>query len=346
MVLKISRYLFNLSMGLCIRLKPDNDENLSPRFRIIPLGKVLPRMIKTAGHGEYEYVLLEDVVSMFVHHFFPGDTVLECIPFRVTRNADFEIEESSVENIMEEMEEIIDARNLGKCVRLEMGSQVSEQTKEFLKNALSVTDDEIYLQAGPFELSSYMRFSGLSGFSHLKDTSWSPQQSSMINPHQSMFEELKHDVVLVHPYESFDPVVRLLKEAADDPDVLAIKQTLYRTSRDSPVVEALVRASENGKYVTAVVEIKARFDEARNIDWAKRLEQAGVFVLYGVKGLKTHAKCCTIIRREPDGIKRYVHFGTGNYNEVTSRLYTDISFMSSSDDLGEDAVNFFQYNYR
>ncbi|MCA9163761.1 MAG: polyphosphate kinase 1, partial [Planctomycetales bacterium] len=195
---------------------------------------------------------------------------------------------------------------------------------------------------GPLDLSSFMRISGLQGFDHLRDEAWPPQPSPDVDPTRSMFDIIRErDVLLSHPYESFEPIVRLLEEAANDPDVLAIKQILYRTSRDSPIVAALMRAAQRGKHVTVIVELKARFDEQRNIGWAKTLEQEGVQVVYGVKGLKTHAKLCIVVRREPHGIQRYMHFGTGNYNEATARLYGDISYMTCNDDFGADASSFF-----
>ena len=188
-----------------------------------------------------------------------------------------------------------------------------------------------------------MRLSGLPGFDHLRYEPWPPQPSPARRPagRACSTRSPDHDVLLCHPYESFEPVVRLVEEAADDPDVLAIKQILYRTSRNSPIVAALQRAAEKGKYVTAIVELKARFDEARNIEWARNLEAAGVQVIYGVKGLKTHAKICIIVRREPHGIRRYVHFGTGNYNEITARLYSDVSLLTCNEELARDAISFF-----
>jgi polyphosphate kinase len=187
-----------------------------------------------------------------------------------------------------------------------------------------------------------MRMADLDGFDNLKYESWPPRISPDVDLGAGMFNIIaRKDLLLIHPYESFEPVVRLIEEAADDPDVLAIKQTLYRTSRNSPIVAALERAAGRGKYVTAVIELKARFDEARNIEWARNLERAGVQVIYGVKGLKTHAKLCIIVRREPHGVVRYVHFGTGNFNEITARIYSDVSLMTSNDEFGADAIDFF-----
>jgi polyphosphate kinase len=227
-------------------------------------------------------------------------------------------------------------------VRLEIAAQADAETVAFLRQALGVDEGEIYALPGPLDLAGFMRLSDLQGFDNLKYEPWPPRISPDVDLGAGMFNVLaRRDILLLHPYDSFEPVVRLLEEAAEDPDVLAIKQTLYRTSRNSPIVAALERAAERGKYVTAVIELRARFDEARNIEWARNLERAGVQVIYGVKGLKTHAKICIIVRREPYGIVRYVHFGTGNYNEITARLYSDVSLMTANEEVGADAISFF-----
>jgi polyphosphate kinase len=211
-----------------------------------------------------------------------------------------------------------------------------------LTEALEVGAADLFQTTAPLDLAAFMQLTDLAGFDSLKYEPWPPQRSAEIEQGAKMFEVLgRGDVLLYHPYESFDPVLRLIEEAAADPDVLAIKQILYRTSRKSPIVAALARAAQRGKYVTVIVELKARFDEARNIEWARSLEEHGVQVIYGVKGLKTHAKTCIIVRREPHGVIRYVHFGTGNYNEITARLYSDASLLTASEELGADAVTFF-----
>ncbi len=203
-------------------------------------------------------------------------------------------------------------------------------------------DEDIFLAPGPVDLSAFMPLTDRAGFDSLKYAPWPPQPSPDVEPGISMFEQLsQRDILLVHPYQSFEPVLRLIEEAAADPDVLAIKQILYRTSRTSPIVAALAKAAQRGKYVTVIVELKARFDEARNIEWARNLEEAGVQVIFGVKKLKTHAKLCVIVRREPQGIQRYCHFGTGNYNELTAKIYSDVSLLTCNEELGADAVSFF-----
>ena len=212
----------------------------------------------------------------------------------------------------------------------------------FLKQQLDVTDEQIISVPGPVDLGGLLELAGRRGFENLRDEPWPPINSPQVPSEELMFDILsERDVLLYHPYESYEPVVRLIEEAADDPDVIAIKQTLYRISRDSQIVKALLRAVDNGKHVTVLLELKARFDEERNLKQAKELEARGAQVIYGVKGLKTHAKICIIVRREPHGIQRYLHFGTGNYNESTARLYSDASYLTSDEDLGVDALAFF-----
>ena len=287
-------------------------------------------------------MLLEDVVGAFAQHFFPDETVVETTPFRITRNADLIVSEDVASDFMAEMEQLLQARKQSHCVRLEIDARASATMQAHITQCYSVSPADVYAIEGPLDLSDMMPLSGLKGFENLRDEPWDSFPSKEVDIGKSMFEQLaEKSILLLHPYESFDPVVRFIDEAADDPDVLSIKQTLYRTSSNSPVVAALMRAAGKGKYVTAIVELKARFDESRNIDWARQLEREGVNVIYGVRHLKTHAKICVIVRQEPQGIQRYVHFGTGNYNEQTARLYSDVSYMTSDFDLGADAVSFF-----
>ena len=240
------------------------------------------------------------------------------------------------------MEDVLDERKDSFCVRLEISDLVTAPMLVFLKQLFKLRNRDIYVVPGPSGLGYLMRLSDLSGFESHTYPKWHACAAPGIDPGQSIFDAIRsNDQLLYHPYESFEPVVRLVKEAAVDPDVVAIKQTLYRTSRNSPIVEALKTAAENGKNVTVIVELKARFDEARNIEWAKQLELAGVQVIYGVRGLKTHAKACVVVRREPQGFQRYCHFGTGNYNEATAGIYTDISYMTCSEELGNDVISWF-----
>ncbi|MCA9017416.1 MAG: polyphosphate kinase 1, partial [Planctomycetaceae bacterium] len=310
-------------------------------FAIIPFGRTEFRFITLPSEGGYQYLPMEDAVCLFIEQFFGGEHVLECIPFRVTKNADVSLQDEFASELLHQMEDMLDQRKQGDCIRLEIAEAVSVETLEFLERGLGVLDENVYRIPGPLDLTAFMRLTDISGFDAQKDVSWPPQPSPEVNPRISMFENIsRQDILLCHPYESFEPVVRLIEEAAVDPDVLAIKQILYRTSKHSPIVAALIRAAEQGKHVTAIVELKARFDEARNIEWAKNLEHAGVQVIYGVKGLKTHAKICCIVRREPQGIKRYLHFGTGNYNDATAKIYSDISYFTCDEVLASDAINF------
>ena len=332
--------LANQMLHVCVRLAPGG-EDPRERFAVIPLGHSLNRVLTLPSDGGYVYLLVEDAVRAMIQQYFPGEAVEECVAFRITRNADFAVDDDEASDLMQEMQAVLTARREGACVRLEIERRTSEATLSFLKGKLQVDDAEIFDAAGPVDLASMMPLCDLPGYESLRNPPWTPLPSPEVDDHDMFAAIAEGDIVLHHPYDSFDPVVRLIQQAAEDPDVLAIKQTLYRTSRDSPVVAALRRAAKQGKYVTALVELKARFDEARNIEWARSLEQAGAQVIYGVKGLKTHAKICVIVRREPEGIQRYLHFGTGNYNEKTARLYTDISYFTRSEALGIDASRFF-----
>jgi polyphosphate kinase len=332
-----------LSLAVCVRLEPANgaSEPVS-RFAVIPFGPNITRFITLPAEGGYQYLLLEDALRIHADRFFPGEKIAECVSFRITLNADLALREDQASDLLSHMREVLDARKASDCARLEIEAEASGETLTFLASKLEVEDRDVYRLPGPIDLGAFFRLADVRGFDKLRNEPWPPQPSVAIDPSESMFETLaRSDVLLYHPYESFEPVVRLVQEAAADPDVLAIKQTLYRTSRESPIVAALAQAAENGKNVTAVVELKARFDEARNMAWAANLERAGVQVVYGVKGFKTHAKLCVIVRREPHGIQRYCHFGTGNYNEATARVYSDASFLTSDEDLCADAVSFF-----
>ncbi|GAB5403477.1 MAG: polyphosphate kinase 1 [Aureliella sp.] len=355
----------NHALALCVKLaaqsKNEDDESTpkkknkskrkeeqgdaseeTERFAVLPLGRVLPRIITLLAENGHCYMLLEDLVSFRVASFFPGEEVLAVAPFRISRNADISLQEDSAADLLHGMKDVLQLRKSADCVRLEVDATADASIVAFLQTCLKVNDRETNLVPGPLDLSAMMPLSGLDGFDHLQFEKWQSQKSPHIDASKSMFENIaERNLLLCHPFESFEPVVRFIEEAADDPDVLAIKQTLYRTSRNSPIVAALRRAAERGKYVTAIVELKARFDEARNIEWAQELEEAQVHVIYGVKHLKTHAKICTIVRREPRGIVRYMHFGTGNYNDATARIYGDISYFTCDHQLGMDASAFF-----
>jgi len=324
----------------CVQLAGEDAD--SPRFAVIPLGLSIDRLIPLPADEPFQYMLLEDAVRLHLHQFFPEIKIVDCTFFRVTRNADMRVQEDSASDLLSGMQQVLTARKQGDCVRLELAAGAGQTIRSFLQTALDVDDDHVYVVRGPLDLTAFMGLSGIEGYDHLRYEPWPPQPSPLVDPQASIFDTIAdHDVTLLQPYESYDPVVRLVQEAADDPNVLAIKQILYRTSRNSPIVAALKRAAQNGKRITAIVELKARFDEARNIVWAKALEPASVQVIYGVKGLKTHAKVCIVLRREPGGMRRYVHYGTGNYNEITSRLYSDVSYMTCDETLTRDAASFF-----
>lgn len=331
-----------LTLHLAVRFKGERSGSRKPRFAVVTLPKKLGRFLTLPIEEGHNVALLEDIVTLFLDRLFPGESISECVPFRVTRNADMSVREDLASDLLAEMKDVLQQRRNSACVRLEVADRVTKTTLGFLQRMLNVDDAHTYRIAGPLDLSAYMSLARMTGFDELREKPWPPQPLPGALPNESMFDVIRRgDVLLYHPYQSFDPVVRFIEEAADDPDVLAIKQILYRTSENSPVVAALARAAARDKHVTALVELKARFDEARNIGWAEALEQTGVQVIYGLKRLKTHAKICIVVRREPGGIRRYVHFGTGNYNEITARLYADVSYMTCNEEFGADATAFF-----
>lgn len=340
---------------LCICVRLDNDPKhqlptivdesegeAEDRFVVIPLGKRLRRFVTVPSDERYSYMLLEDVIGMFLPAIFGGQAILEWSPFRITRNADISLDEDAVADLLSGMQRMLEERaNLG-CVRLEFSDTTSQEMRSFLQETIEAPDTTIYTTDGPLDYSAFFDLAMLPGFKTLKDTPWPPQPSPDFPPGQDPFEIVaEKDRMLYHPYQSYDPVVKFIRAAAEDADVIAVKQTLYRTSCDSEIAKALIKAAENGKHVTVVVELKARFDEARNIQWARQMELAGVDVIYGVKGLKTHAKLCIVVRREPGGVRRYVHVATGNYNESTANLYSDVSYFTCDEKIGLDAVHLF-----
>ncbi len=336
--------LQGLGIHLCVRLKGQKIAEVDPewQFAVIPLGRTLPRMIALPCDAGYAYVLLENLVMHFIDDFFPGREVSECVAFRTTRNADVQLREDAAADLMVGMEEVLESRRESREVRLEMTAGASDLTVAFLSETMRLSSQDLYRIDGPLDLTYLFGLHGLESFDEYRDANWPPQLNPAIDPAVPMFTTIAAgDVLMVHPFERFDPVVRLIEEAAADPDVVAIKQVLYRTSRNSPIVAALNRAAERGKYVSVIVELKARFDEARNIEWAREMERDGVQVIYGIRGLKTHAKVCIIVRREPHGLVRYLHFGTGNYNETTANMYSDVSLLTCDDVLGADATTFF-----
>ncbi len=331
--------LANLGLHVLLRLKTEDG---AVRFVVIPLGRSLQRVYFLAHTPGTGYILLETVVKLFATHLFPRETVLEAGTFRITRNADLELQEEFTADIKAEMKKILSEREKSPCVRLEVESALTDTSLSFLRQRLAVTSRDIYRHPGPLDLSCLYALSETEGYEKHQYDPLPPLLPPTVDLTRSIFEIIaQNDVLLFHPYESFEPVVRLIQEAAEDPRVLSIKQTLYRVSDNSPIVNALRTAVRKGKDVSVVVELKARFSEARNIEWAKKLEEEGAQVIYGVKHYKTHAKICIVVRREPGGIVRYLHFGTGNYNEVTARLFSDVSFMTCHPIYGKDASGFF-----
>jgi polyphosphate kinase len=320
-------------------------ETQSVRHALIPIPESIGRRVPLTvegSEGGHEFVLIEDLVAANADQVFPGENVTATTVFRVTRNGDIAVQEEDASDLAGEMEDVLSARRFADTVRLELRTDAPRELSRIIQEVTGATAHEVYRADGPPGLSSFMELAFLSGFDHLRDADWPGQNSPAITPGSTMFETIASgDVLLFHPYESFEPVMRLIEEAAEDPDVIAIKQVLYRTARQSRIIDALIKAAQNGKHVTALVELKARFDEARNLDRADELQRAGAQIVYGVKGLKTHAKICLVVRRESGHLRRYVHLGTGNYNESTSKLYTDLSYLTCKPEYGNDASLFF-----
>lgn len=325
-------------LGICLDPAADG----TARYAVVPLPRTLNRLVPFPAEKRHQFMFLEDLIGMFIQDLFPGIGVTECTPFRLIRNADMSVREDQAGDLVTEMQAVLDARKRSDCVRLDIHRRMSSPLLMFLKEKLDVTDRDTYALPGPLDLTGLLPLTRLAGRDELQLPGWKPQPSPIAEPGESIFTLMAdHDILLYHPSDDYEPVVRFIEEAARDPDVLAIKQVLYRTSRSSPIVDALILAARQGKNVTALIELKARFDEARNMEWGRALEDAGGQVIYGVKRLKTHAKVCMVIRREPQGYRRYLHFGTGNYNEVTARLYCDVSYMTCNEDLANDAAGFF-----
>ena len=326
-----------LHIVLACRLFDPADQ--TTRHVLIPIHENLPRRIAVQTDGETNaFILIEDLVATHADRLFPGESITATTAFRVTRNGDIAVQEEDAIDLADEMEDVLTARRFADTVRLEIRSDAPRDLSRMIRTVTSSGAQEIYSHAGPLGLASFMEMAFLLDYDHLRDEDWPAQSSPSITPSASMFETIAAgDVMLFHPYESFDPVIRLIEEAAADPDVIAIKQILYRTARQSRIIDALIKAAENGKHVTVLVELKARFDEARNLNRADELQRAGAQIVYGVKNLKTHAKVCLVLRRESGHIRRYVHLGTGNYNETTSRLYTDLSYLTCKAEYGNDA---------
>ena len=332
-------FLANKTLNLAVELvKADGEHSMG----LIQVPSVLDRITEVVPEGRRTFVFLEDIIASHCNDLFKGCHILDLVPFRVTRDSDLDIEEEDSVDLMKEVEESLRKRKRGVTVRLELFKTNNTRIKKFLEENLDVTDMEVYEINGALDPTCFFKFTGMKGMWPWLYEPFVPQRPLELPEDGDLFAAIREkDILLHHPYESFDPVVKLVSDAADDPQVLAIKQTLYRVSGNSPIVAALARAAENGKQVTVLVELKARFDEENNILWARRLEKAGCHVIYGLVGLKTHAKIILIVRREDNGIKRYLHLGTGNYNDSTAKLYTDLGLMTANDEFGSDASAFF-----
>ncbi|MDQ0860419.1 RNA degradosome polyphosphate kinase [Bacillus sp. V2I10] len=341
--------LLNKSLNLVIKLE-DQNESIEYRMKtaIVQVPAVLERFVSISPSGRgHEYVLLEDIIAHYIFKLFHGFDVLSVTPFRITRNADMTIHEEGARDLLKEIEKELKKRKWGAAVRLEVRKDFYDsQMMSYLLEELEIHKGDVYEIDGPLDFTFlfgfYKELSG--GFDHLTYETFIPQPPKDLSSDDDIYEvAASQDLFLHHPYESFEPVIDFVLDAADDPDVLAIKQTLYRVSGGSPVIEALKRAAEKGKQVTVLVELKARFDEENNVQWAKELEKAGCHVIYGMTYLKTHSKITLVVRRKNNRIERFVHLGTGNYNDQTAKIYTDMSLITSNHKYGIDATNFFNY---
>lgn len=335
--------LMNKSINLAIELRQESQRKLA----IVQVPAVLPRAFPISADNKDSYVLLEDVITEFIDHLFTGSEISSVSPFRITRNADLTIHEEGARDLLREIEKELKRRKWGAVVRFEMmKDKMDKRVLLLLMEVLELEDDDIYEVTGPLDFTFQFSFYQMLAPSHenLVYQSAIPQPpADLLHKENIMDAMLERDIFLHHPYESFQPIVDLMAAAAEDEKVLAIKQTLYRVSGDSPIIAALARAAELGKQVTVLVEVKARFDEENNIQWAKQLEKSGCHVIYGISGLKTHSKITLIVRQDQGEIQRFIHLGTGNYNDSTAKLYTDMGMLTTKTSYGIDATNFFNY---
>lgn len=331
--------LLNKSLNIAVRLMNDEKETF---FAVIQVPSVLPRFIELPSKDSRDFILLESIIISRLDELFELFKIKAYSPFRITRDSDLDIDEDT-DDLMSEIEKSIKQRRRGKPIRLEISDKCDKSLKKFLVQMLEIDDSEIYELHGPLDLTFLSKFASISGSDKLSFKPIKPvSPPADFYGYNDIFEAIREkDRFVHHPYESFDSVIEFVKSAAKDDNVLAIKQTLYRVSGNSPIVAALIKAAENGKQVTVLVELKARFDEENNIHWAKKLEKAGCHVIYGLSGLKTHCKICLVVRNEKDGIRRYLHMGTGNYNDITARFYTDMGLFTCKEEYGEDASSLF-----
>lgn len=330
-------HLNNLSFALALKLK---DERGTIKYGLIRIPRILPRFLNI----EHCFVPIESVVEHFSSELFQGHKTVASTPFRVTRNADIAIEEEEADDFMEILEEGIRARNRGTLVRLELMEGADEELIELLTTHLQLDEHDIYYYKIPLNLGTLWHIVGQEALAHLTLPTYTPKILPPLNEDTDILKTIEQkDILLYHPYESFDPVVRFIEEASKDPNTLSMRMTLYRVGKNSPIVKALIRAAQDGKQVTVLVELKARFDEENNLHWAKALEDAGAHVIYGVTGLKVHAKIAQITKRKGSKLQGYLHIGTGNYNPSTARIYTDLSYFTTKEKFNRDATRFFHY---
>ncbi|MCC5877490.1 MAG: polyphosphate kinase 1 [Candidatus Sumerlaeia bacterium] len=340
-------HLRNLSLNLAVLLQPPRNYRFSiadTLFAIVQVPSVIDRIVALPNRREniFEYILLEEVIASELNLLFPGMKVKEICSFRVTRDADIEFAEEEADDLLKTIEEELRGRERGSAVRIDIAATAGEAILAELLEATGLEERHVYRLNGPIDLAEVARIASRIDRSELSEPSFVPALREPLRTEKVVVRAVsRKDILLHHPYEAFSPVVDFIEQAAQDPNVLAIKQTLYRTSGDSAIVKALMTAAENGKQVAALMELKARFDEERNIGWARQMEKAGVHVVYGLVGLKTHAKVCLVVRREAGGIRRYVHLGTGNYNPNTARLYTDLGLLTCDPELCDDATALF-----
>jgi polyphosphate kinase len=343
-------YISGLSLNLGVMVEPVRAHGITqsltgsaePRFVRLKIPPLLPRLVPVNGAGT-KFVLIEELIAANVSTLFPRMQAGLCYAFRVTRDADVEVREEEAVDLLQTMEQTLRLRRFGSPVRLEVSSKMPDEMVSYLTEALRLTDDDVYRIDDPLDLLGLMSLYELER-PELKDRPLTPTVPAKLQRQKSIFDVIKQqDVLLHHPYNSYSVITDFIKEAAADPDVVAIKMCLYRTGRNSPIPQTLIEASGRGKQVTALVELKARFDEENNIEWAKRLEESGVHVVYGLVGLKTHSKLTLVVRSEGDLLRRYIHIATGNYNPVTSGFYTDLGLLTAHEQIGEDATDLFNF---
>ena len=333
--------IVNKTLNLGALLKKKNEEDAEPEFATVQVPAVLPRILEipSVEKGVKSVILLEEMIARNMSQLFLSYDVLCVHPYRIMRNADLTIDEDEASDLLKEIQKQLKKRQWGEVIRLEVDEKMDKRLLKILKREFEIREAAIYRTSGPLDLTFLMKMYGLEGFDEYREPRHKPQPVPELTGKENIFEEIRNrDILLHHPYQTFDPVVDFVRKAARDPQVLAIKQTLYRVSGNSPIIAALAQAAENGKQVSVLVELKARFDEEHNIAWAKMLERAGCHVIYGLVGLKTHSKITLVVRREEDGIRRYVHLGTGNYNDSTAKLYTDMGLLTCAVAVGQDAT--------